>query len=111
MFFRDSRDQSDFYASADAEVESSPGVQQDGGTVLAEVAGEGPLASCPHVDGGPEGLLKQEAATWRDAIKSDAEGGGSAHMCNGRKDHGIPLPATELGDAALVTAKTVQCTE
>ncbi|KAL0198956.1 hypothetical protein M9458_007496, partial [Cirrhinus mrigala] len=29
-------------------------------------------------------------------------------LCNGRAEHGLPLPATELGDSALVTAKTGQ---
>lgn len=32
-------------------------------------------------------------------------------LCNGRAEHGLPLPATELGDSALVTAKTGQPVE
>ncbi|KAJ8254353.1 hypothetical protein COCON_G00209650 [Conger conger] len=97
------------HTAADAEAEISPGVQQAGRTEDRE----GPLDSCPHLNGGPKGLLKQEVPDWRDAFECDAGGGdgGSVHMCNGRKEHGIPLPATELGDAALVTAKTAQYTD
>ncbi|KAK2916981.1 hypothetical protein Q8A67_001355 [Cirrhinus molitorella] len=36
------------------------------------------------------------------------EGPCGRSLCNGRADHGLPLPATELGDSALVTAKTGQ---
>ncbi|XP_039543574.1 tumor necrosis factor receptor superfamily member 13C-like isoform X2 [Pimephales promelas] len=32
-------------------------------------------------------------------------------LCNGWAEHGLPLPATELGDSALVTAKTGQPVE
>ncbi|XP_051569498.1 tumor necrosis factor receptor superfamily member 17-like isoform X2 [Myxocyprinus asiaticus] len=36
------------------------------------------------------------------------EGTCGRSMCNGWAEHGLPLPATELGDSALVTAKTGQ---
>ncbi|KAG9343085.1 hypothetical protein JZ751_015304 [Albula glossodonta] len=97
--------------AADAEASMSPEVQLAGGSDLAAAEREGPPTSCPHLNGGPNGVIKQEIPTWRKASEYDAGDGGNMHMCNGRKDHGIPLPATELGDAALVTTKTVQCTE
>uniref|UniRef100_A0A8C9RQX9 Uncharacterized protein n=1 Tax=Scleropages formosus TaxID=113540 RepID=A0A8C9RQX9_SCLFO len=58
-------------------------------------------------NGGPLGVQEQEPPTWGRVVVCQA----SAHMCNGRKKHGVPLPATELGDAALVTTKTVQCSD
>uniref|UniRef100_A0A8C2ERB7 Tumor necrosis factor receptor superfamily member 13C-like n=1 Tax=Cyprinus carpio TaxID=7962 RepID=A0A8C2ERB7_CYPCA len=36
------------------------------------------------------------------------EGPCGRSLCNGWAEHGLPLPATELGDSALVTAKTGQ---
>ncbi|KAJ8387577.1 hypothetical protein AAFF_G00152730 [Aldrovandia affinis] len=96
------------HAAVDAEAEISPEVQLDGRTDPVAVKGEGPPTSCPHVNGGPQGLIKQEVPTWRKDYECDTGGGDSVHMCNHRMDHGIPLPATELGDAALVTTKTVR---
>ncbi|KAJ8332261.1 hypothetical protein SKAU_G00427440 [Synaphobranchus kaupii] len=108
-----SHDQSDCNAPADTEAVIYPGLERAGRTDSAAVEREGPPTSCPHINGGPKGLLKPEVPTWRDAFECDAggSGGGNVHMCNGRKDHGIPVPATELGEAALVTAKTAQYTE
>ncbi|MFT7797870.1 TNFR13C [Arapaima gigas] len=60
-----------------------------------------------HQNGGPLGDQEQEPPTWSGVVVCQA----GAHMCNGRKKHGVPLPATELGDAALVTTKTVQCSD
>ncbi|XP_062335997.1 uncharacterized protein LOC134035148 [Osmerus eperlanus] len=37
------------------------------------------------------------------------QGEGGLVMCRSVREHVIPLPAIELGDAALVTTKTVQC--
>uniref|UniRef100_A0A4W5PPN2 Uncharacterized protein n=1 Tax=Hucho hucho TaxID=62062 RepID=A0A4W5PPN2_9TELE len=65
---------------------------------------------CPQLNGGPQTCVRQEVSTY-----SGASGCGSLgevdgmFMCNGLREHWIPLPATELGDAALVTTKTVQC--
>ncbi|KTF82435.1 hypothetical protein cypCar_00021765 [Cyprinus carpio] len=36
------------------------------------------------------------------------EGPCGRSLCNGWAEHGLPLPATELGDSALVTTKTGQ---
>uniref|UniRef100_A0A673MKU5 Uncharacterized protein n=1 Tax=Sinocyclocheilus rhinocerous TaxID=307959 RepID=A0A673MKU5_9TELE len=36
------------------------------------------------------------------------EGPCGRSLCNGWAEHGLPLPATELGDSTLVTAKTGQ---
>ncbi|KAJ8251611.1 hypothetical protein GJAV_G00223200 [Gymnothorax javanicus] len=94
--------------AADVQAEASPGLETAGGTDSMKFEGEGPPTSCPHLNGRPHGLLNQDVPTWGDVSECDAGGRGGMHVCNGRKDHGIPLPATELGDTALVTAKTVQ---
>uniref|UniRef100_A0A3B3S6E4 Uncharacterized protein n=1 Tax=Paramormyrops kingsleyae TaxID=1676925 RepID=A0A3B3S6E4_9TELE len=69
---------------------------------------EEPPAAFPYENGGPAGGQDPVDSIWREAVRCDERGESSAHVCNGRKEHGIPLPATELGDAALVTTKTVQ---
>ncbi|KAJ7992603.1 hypothetical protein DPEC_G00280400 [Dallia pectoralis] len=68
--------------------------------------------SCHPLNGGPQTYFRQEASSFSDAPGCGPLGEvGSVFMCNSRREHGIPLPATELGDAALVTTKTVQCSE
>lgn len=39
---------------------------------------------------------------------SDCETGWGRGFCKAREESAVPLPATELGDSALVTTKTVQ---
>ncbi|MCJ8749346.1 hypothetical protein PDJAM_G00175240 [Pangasius djambal] len=56
---------------------------------------DGKEDSCPHVNG-----RKQEV--------SDCEMGWGRGFCKARAEPAVPLPATELGDSALVTTKTVQ---
>uniref|UniRef100_A0AAY4C6X3 Uncharacterized protein n=1 Tax=Denticeps clupeoides TaxID=299321 RepID=A0AAY4C6X3_9TELE len=58
---------------------------------LTLAAEEPSPTSCPHANGGPTNHRLQDTA------EGDA-----------RADHGVTLPATELGDAALVTTKMVQ---
>ncbi|KAG7460047.1 hypothetical protein MATL_G00217180 [Megalops atlanticus] len=101
------------HTAVDTEAECSSGVQPAGRANPAAVAveTEEPPISCPHLNGGPPSSAKQEAPTWQESLECDTGNEGGAYVCNGRKDHKIPLPATELGDAALVTTKTVQCTE
>lgn len=53
------------------------------------------LSPWPHVNGQAQEMPINEGPCGRS-------------LCNGRAEHGLPLPATELGDSALVTAKTGQ---
>ncbi|KAF4116458.1 tumor necrosis factor receptor superfamily member 13C-like isoform X2 [Onychostoma macrolepis] len=53
------------------------------------------LSPWPHVNGQTQEMPISEGPCGRS-------------LCNGRAEHGLPLPATELGDSALVTAKTGQ---
>ncbi|TTY87656.1 hypothetical protein Baya_16475 [Bagarius yarrelli] len=48
----------------------------------------------------PISSRKQEVA--------DSEMGWGRDFCKGREEPAVPLPATELGDSALVTTQTVQ---
>lgn len=59
-----------------------------------------------HQNGGVVGGRSREEDTC-----VGVSGCSSSLVCNGnsRTEGGIPLPATELGGAALVTTKTVQC--
>ncbi|KAL7826720.1 hypothetical protein AOLI_G00319290 [Acnodon oligacanthus] len=59
---------------------------------------EDPPLSCPHWNGNTEEV-------------SVCEMGWGRGICEGKMEHGVPVPATELGDSALVTTKTVQQTE
>ncbi|KAF4080894.1 hypothetical protein AMELA_G00176970 [Ameiurus melas] len=52
--------------------------------------------SCPHMNG----RKRQEV--------SDCEMGWGRGFCKARVEPAVPFPATELGDSALVTTKTVQ---
>lgn len=70
---------------------SSP--QMNGGGTHTAYSQEGGLPSCR----GPPG--------WGDGLEEVGLEGGLV-MCRAMREHGIPLPATELGDAALVTTKT-----
>uniref|UniRef100_A0A8C1PHU1 Uncharacterized protein n=1 Tax=Cyprinus carpio TaxID=7962 RepID=A0A8C1PHU1_CYPCA len=53
------------------------------------------LSPWPHVNGQAQEVPINEGPCGRS-------------LCNGWAEHGLPLPATELGDSALVTAKTGQ---
>ncbi|XP_052407223.1 uncharacterized protein LOC127952613 isoform X1 [Carassius gibelio] len=53
------------------------------------------LSTWPHVSGDTQEIPIKEGACGRS-------------LCNGWAEHGLPLPATELGDSALVTTKTGQ---
>uniref|UniRef100_A0A8C1UTI3 Uncharacterized protein n=1 Tax=Cyprinus carpio TaxID=7962 RepID=A0A8C1UTI3_CYPCA len=53
------------------------------------------LSPWPHVNGKAQEVPINEGPCGRS-------------LCNGWAEHGLPLPATELGDSALVTAKTGQ---
>ncbi|XP_035381563.1 tumor necrosis factor receptor superfamily member 13C-like [Electrophorus electricus] len=80
--------------------DSPAGCDQNGTLLrppLLRVKGD-PPASCPHTNG-------------RIQEVSICEMGQGWDTCTGRVEHGIPLPATELGDSALVTTKTVQPVE
>ncbi|XP_036420937.1 tumor necrosis factor receptor superfamily member 13C-like isoform X2 [Colossoma macropomum] len=59
---------------------------------------EDPSLSCPHWNGKTEEV-------------SVCEMGWGRGICEGKMEHGVPVPATELGDSALVTTKTVQQAE
>ncbi|XP_022524133.1 tumor necrosis factor receptor superfamily member 13C-like isoform X1 [Astyanax mexicanus] len=72
-------------------------VPQNGSAVspmLPEQKEDSPL-SCTH---------------WNDRTQdlSVCELGWGQSICKGKVQHGVPVPATELGDSALVTTKTVQ---
>ncbi|KAL6460904.1 hypothetical protein MHYP_G00308700 [Metynnis hypsauchen] len=67
------------------------------GPVLPEQREDPPL-SCPHWNGKAEEV-------------SVCEMGWGRGICEGKMEHGVPVPATELGDSALVTTKTVQQAE
>lgn len=53
------------------------------------------LSPWPHVNGQAQEVPINEGPCGRS-------------LCNGWAEHGLPLPATELGDSALVTTKTGQ---
>ncbi|KAL7883332.1 hypothetical protein SRHO_G00009900 [Serrasalmus rhombeus] len=67
------------------------------GPALPEQREDLPL-SCPHLNGKAEEVSVCEMG-WRRGI------------CEAKMEHGVPVPATELGDSALVTTKTVQQAE
>ncbi|XP_069053050.1 uncharacterized protein [Lepisosteus oculatus] len=76
-----------------------------------------PPTSCPHLNGNGVAAGVQAPRTLADSSpageeeEEEEEGRLKVYICNGRKEHGFPLPATELGGAALVTTKTVQCAD
>ncbi|KAL0992955.1 hypothetical protein UPYG_G00101440 [Umbra pygmaea] len=68
--------------------------------------------SCPQLNGLPQTCFRQEASYHGGALGCDPHGEvGNRLICNVLRENCIPLPATELGDAALVTTKTVQCSD
>ncbi|KAK7166979.1 hypothetical protein R3I94_001394 [Phoxinus phoxinus] len=67
----------------------------------------------PHT---PTTVEQEEEALWLHLNGQTQEvpvsaGACGRGLCNGWAEHGLPLPATELGDSALVTAKTGQPVE
>ncbi|XP_077058633.1 uncharacterized protein LOC143711169 isoform X2 [Siphateles boraxobius] len=67
----------------------------------------------PHT---PTAVEQEEEALWMHLNGQTQEvpvsaGACGRGLCNGWAEHGLPLPATELGDSALVTAKTGQPVE
>uniref|UniRef100_A0AAY5JVM9 Uncharacterized protein n=1 Tax=Esox lucius TaxID=8010 RepID=A0AAY5JVM9_ESOLU len=88
---------------------AKPAVETDCKAAAVQSEKEAP-PSCCHLNGGPQTYFGQEASTYNRAPGCGPLGEvGSVFMCSSQREHGIPLPATELGDAALVTTKTVQC--
>ncbi|XP_029897117.1 tumor necrosis factor receptor superfamily member 13C isoform X2 [Aquila chrysaetos chrysaetos] len=74
-------------------------------------------APCPHLNGGLKmpGLPRKAVAKRRPCCQGDADGDivllSAVYSRHEECNHGFPLPATELGAAALVTTKTTQnCT-
>lgn len=91
-------------AGRPAEVDAEAG--RDRPAMAAEE--EEPPVAFLYENGGPAQGQDPMDSIWREAARCDEQGESSAHVCSGRKEHGIPVPATELGDTALVTTKTVQ---
>lgn len=55
-------------------------------------------------------LEAQTSTQWEEVIPAKyarTDGGRGLQTCSPVREHKIPLPATELGDTALVTAKTI----
>uniref|UniRef100_A0A8B9M1R5 Uncharacterized protein n=1 Tax=Accipiter nisus TaxID=211598 RepID=A0A8B9M1R5_9AVES len=71
-------------------------------------------ALCPHLNGGLKmpGLPGKAGAKRRPCCQGDADGDivllSAVYPRHEECNHGFPLPATELGAAALVTTKTTQ---
>lgn len=71
-------------------------------------------ALCPHLNGGLKmlGLPGKAGAKQRPCCQGDADGDivllSAVYPRHEECNHGFPLPATELGAAALVTTKTTQ---
>uniref|UniRef100_A0AAZ3QDQ6 Uncharacterized protein n=1 Tax=Oncorhynchus tshawytscha TaxID=74940 RepID=A0AAZ3QDQ6_ONCTS len=88
-----------------------PAVDGDCTAAVVQREEEAP-PSCPQLNSGPQTCFRQEVSTYSGASGCGSLGEvGGMFMCNGLREHWIPLPATELGDAALVTTKTVQCSD
>ncbi|KAM9473732.1 uncharacterized protein ACWYII_008369 [Salvelinus alpinus] len=88
-----------------------PPVEGDCTVAVVQREEEAP-PSCAQLNGGPQTCFRQEVSTYSGASGCGSLGEvGGMFMCNGLREHWIPLPATELGDAALVTTKTVQCSD
>lgn len=65
------------------------------------------LSPLPHVNGLTQETPINEGPCGRSLCEGRSLCNGRS-QCNGWAEHGLPLPATELGDSALVTAKTGQ---
>ncbi|XP_010180927.1 PREDICTED: tumor necrosis factor receptor superfamily member 13C [Mesitornis unicolor] len=72
------------------------------------------LAPCPHLNGGLQmpGPPGKAEAKWKPCCRGNADGDivllSDMYLRREECNHGFPLPATELGAAALVTTKTTQ---
>lgn len=68
------------------------------------------LPPCLHLQPDPLTCRQwQEGGQQREpAMHTCRENGGRLPLCGKVPEHRIPLPATELGDTALVTTKTVK---
>ncbi|XP_039347585.1 tumor necrosis factor receptor superfamily member 13C [Mauremys reevesii] len=73
------------------------------------------LATCPHVNGalkhaGPAGRgdFSKRKPVFQGGTGSDVIELSGLSASNEERDHGFPLPATELGATVLVTTKTIQ---
>ncbi|KAH1185208.1 hypothetical protein KIL84_017957 [Mauremys mutica] len=73
------------------------------------------LATCPHVNGalkhaGPAGRgdFSKRKPVFQGGTGSDVIELSGLSARNEERDHGFPLPATELGATVLVTTKTIQ---
>ncbi|KAM4634927.1 uncharacterized protein ACJ7VT_004645 [Polymixia lowei] len=86
-----------------------PSFEGNGQAEMLQTVMEAP-PSCPHLNGGAQTGLGREAdfiVCEGPPVPGGTEGGEGLSVCSEWRKHRIPLPATELGDTALVTTKTI----